>query len=305
MDFGKLENVDNVRFSMPIDDTDNARILNKFLTHKIPTIRIGCTGWSVREWSGSIYPQKIATSDFPKFYGKQFSTIEFNTTHYRTPEISDCERWHDAMPSDFRFAPKMLQQVSHAENLNSVIDLAKRFYYNLSFLKDKLGPIFIQFPPTFSPKSLNVLENFLKHTPEYIRLAVEVRHPTWFHEKNFNALKQLLENYKCSFVISDVSGRRDILHSSLTQSYVLIRFVGNSLHPTDYQRVDWWCKRIEEWLILGLEEIYFFSHQPENIKSPIMAEYFYEKMKSILNFPVEMRGQIFLETPKNDQLSLF
>lgn len=305
MDFGKLENIDNVQFSMPIDDKDNARILKKFSSKKIPIIRIGCTGWSVREWCGTIYPKKIATSDFPKYYGAQFSTIEFNTTHYRTPEISDCERWHNEVPTDFRFAPKMLQNVSHAENLNSVIDLAKRFYDNLSFLKEKLGPIFIQFPPNFSPKNLNALESFLKHTPQYIRLAIEVRHPTWFQTSNFNALKQLLENYNCSFVITDVSGKRDVLHSSLTQSCTLIRFVGNNLHATDYQRIDAWCERIKAWLVLGLEEVYFFSHQPDNIQSPVMAEYFFKKMQSMLNFPIEMRGQVSLESPKNDQLSLF
>lgn len=305
MDFGKLENVDNVHFSMPIDDADNARILNKFSLKKIPTIRIGCTGWSVREWCGTIYPKKIATSEFPKYYGAQFSTIEFNTTHYRTPEISDCERWYNEVPSDFRFAPKMLQNVSHAENLNSVIDLANRFYYNLSFLKEKLGPIFIQFPPTFSPKSLNALESFLKHTPKYIHLAVEVRHQTWFNDPHFKSLKQLLENYNCSFVITDVSGRREVLHSSLTQSVSLIRFVGNKLHTTDYQRIDAWCERIKKWLTLGLEEVYFFSHQTDNIESPVIAQYFYEKMQSILNFPIEMRGQIALDAPKNDQLSLF
>ena len=305
MDFGKLENIEDVNFTMPIDDANNSHVLQKKSSGNIPKVYIGCTGWSMREWCGTIYPKKIVTQNFPKYYGAQFSTIEFNTTHYRTPEISDCERWYNEVPADFRFAPKMLQQVSHAENLMSVMSLANHFYDNLSYLKEKLGPIFIQFPPNFTPRSLNILENFLKQTPTQIRLAVEVRHPTWFHETNFNGLKQLLENYNCTFVITDVSGRRDVLHSSLTNNCVLIRFVGNNLHATDYQRVDAWCGRIREWLILGLEEVYFFSHQPDNIESPIIAKYFYEKMKSIIKFPIEMRGQIELQKPQSDQLSLF
>ncbi len=262
MDFGKLESLEGLNFSMPIDDLNNTRVLQKFLSHKTPKVFIGCTGWSMREWCGGIYPKKIVTANFPKYYGAQFNTIEFNTTHYRTPEISDCERWYDEVPEDFRFCPKMLQQVSHAENLNAVMGLANHFYENLSFLKEKLGPIFIQFPPNFTPRSINTLESILKQTPKHIRLAIEVRHPTWFLETNFNALKQLLENYNCSFVITDVSGRRDVLHSSLTNNCVLIRFVGNNLHPTDYQRVDAWCERIQEWLILGLEEVYFFHTNP-------------------------------------------
>ncbi len=305
MDFGKLENVEGVIFAMPIDDADNSRILQRVSTNKIPKIYIGCTGWSMREWCGMIYPKKIVTQNFPKYYGAQFSTIEFNTTHYRTPEISDCERWYSEMPDDFKFSPKMLQQVSHAENLSSVVGLANHFYENLSYLKEKLGSIFIQFPPNFTHVKLNALEQFLKQTPKHIRLAIEVRHPTWFHETHFNALKQLLENYNCSFVITDVSGRRDVLHSSLTNNCTLIRFVGNNLHSTDYKRVDAWCERIREWLTMGLEEVYFFSHQPDNIESPLMAQYFYGKMKSIVDFPIEMRGQIELQKPQSDQLSLF
>jgi uncharacterized protein YecE (DUF72 family) len=57
-----------------------------------------------------------------------------------------------------------------------------------------------------------------------------------------------------------------------------VRFVGNALHPTDYTRINAWIEQIHRWLQEGLENLYFFLHEPDNILAPDIALYFVEKL---------------------------
>jgi len=54
--------------------------------------------------------------------------------------------------------------------------------------------------------------------------------------------------------------------------------VGNGRHSTDYSRIDEWVDRINQWIENGLEELYFFMHQPHEQYSPEMSAYFIEKL---------------------------
>jgi hypothetical protein len=62
----------------------------------------------------------------------------------------------------------------------------------------------------------------------------------------------------------------------------VIRFVGNNLHGTDYSRVDAWVERIVLWLESGLREVYFFSHEPDNLFAPELAQYVHDMFKKRL-----------------------
>ncbi len=48
------------------------------------------------------------------------------------------------------------------------------------------------------------------------------------------ALYNNLRNLGMGLIITDTAGRRDVVHMHLPVPRALIRFVGNSLHPTDY-----------------------------------------------------------------------
>ncbi|MDX1939257.1 MAG: DUF72 domain-containing protein, partial [Saprospiraceae bacterium] len=124
-----------------------------------------------------------------------------------------------------------------------------------------------------------VLEKFLQNFPKNIPLAIEARHESWFaNNENSERLFQLLENHNISTVITDVAGRRDVLHRRLTTNIAVIRFVGNELHPSDFSRLDDWAKRLKEWGEYGLSEVFFFTHEPENIQAPKIAQYFSEQL---------------------------
>ena len=64
------------------------------------------------------------------------------------------------------------------------------------------------------------------------------------------------------------------LHMRLTTPIAMVRFVGNGLHPTDYTRIDEWVERIVSWQKMGLREVYFFTHEPDNLLAPDIAKVF-------------------------------
>ena len=57
-----------------------------------------------------------------------------------------------------------------------------------------------------------------------------------------------------------------------------IRYVGNSLHKTDYTRIDEWVSRIKYWLDNGLKELYFFMHMHDEAFSPELTVYLVDKL---------------------------
>ncbi len=65
---------------------------------------------------------------------------------------------------------------------------------------------------------------------------------------------------------------------NLTVPKAFIRFVGNSLHPTDYIRIDDWVNRIKIWVNKGLKELYFFMHMHDEAFSPELSLYLVEKL---------------------------
>jgi uncharacterized protein YecE (DUF72 family) len=101
--------------------------------------------------------------------------------------------------------------------------------------------------------------------------------------------------------MTDVAGRRDVLHLRLTTPILMLRFVGNDLHPTDYQRVKAWVQRIAEWRDLGLQTVYFFAHEPDNNSAPDLARFFMEEMNRVCDlglptphsYKVAEQGKLF------------
>lgn len=306
MEFGKLPDISQVDFTLPPDPPGNAAVLTnrKSQVGNPKSLFIGATGWSVREWVGKIYPKGTKTPDYLRHYARQFNTIELNTTHYRIPDLFTVQHWHDEAAADFRFCPKVLQTISHAADLGTGGDLIQRFCEAMGGLGNKLGPCFIQLPPYFGADRLPVLEQFLQQFS--LPLAVELRHESWFSNPlHFNRLGDLFEKYGVSTVITDVAGRRDVAHMRLTTSKVLVRFVGNDLHPTDFTRLDDWSERLNDWFSAGLEVAYFFTHEPDNLLAPDLAAAFYQKTTHLPG--VTTRGPKISGGPESEgqQMSLF
>ncbi|MBK8196669.1 MAG: DUF72 domain-containing protein [Lewinellaceae bacterium] len=117
MDFGKLPSVESVDFALPADPPQNETLLAVLPTATTPMLYIGATGYNMKAWAGKWYPTGTKDRDFLAQYGKQFNTIEHNTTHYRIPDEATVARWREETPVDFRFCPKIPQTISHARDL--------------------------------------------------------------------------------------------------------------------------------------------------------------------------------------------
>ena len=303
MQFGKIESVEHIDFSLPTDWSGNTSLLSQYaVNNQLPKqLYIGCTGWSMKEWVGSIYPKGAKAKDYLEHYGKQFNTIELNATHYKIPDEKTIQQWIADTPNDFKFCPKVPQTISHSKDLGLSSHTIALFCDMMLLLETRLGCAFIQLPPYFGADRLLILQQFIERVAVRIPLAIELRHESWF--QNTTALSTLLDTcaaYSASMVITDVAGRRDVLHMALSSTTTMIRFVGNGLHPTDYQRIEAWIERLAQWYDSGLETVYFFPHEPDNLLAPQLADFLFKQAAPL---KVKTRGPRFMDT--GHQIELF
>jgi len=66
---------------------------------------------------------------------------------------------------------------------------------------------------------------------------------------------------------------------SFTSTRTMVRFLGANLHDTDFTRLKEWSKRIVNWHLNGMKEIYFLIHEPDNGLAPMAAR----KMLDLIN----------------------
>lgn len=281
VDEGELSRID---LGLPPDLFATSAYLKTLSSPKqSPSIYIGCSVWADRGFVGKIYPPKTAAKAFLSCYSRQFNTVELNTTFYGIPPITRVQQWREAVPPSFRFCPKFPQSISHRNYGNKQQqELLERFIVAMSHLGELLGPSFLQLPPHFKPNKLNLLRQLLEAIPGDFPMAVELRHPLWFSDVGAQKeVMALLQERGIAAVITDVAGRRDVLHQRVTAETVFVRFTGNNLHPTDFSRIDAWVERLQEWISRGISTIYFLLHEPEKSRSADLAVYLINGLNKI------------------------
>lgn len=283
MDFGKVDNIDAVDFSLPSDHRDTQKLFSK-LKPQAPveaTVYVGCAKWGRKDWVGRIYPKGTKEKDYLAHYAKSFNTVELNATFYNIPKDDWVERWAADVPEGFKFFPKINQVISHRQYLRNSQEMTNTFLRSMDLFGDKLGAIFLQLNDKFTPKRAEDLINYLRQFPKTYELTVEFRHPAWFvDEPEVNDVYAMMQELGIGTVITDTAGRRDVCHMRLTSPSAFIRYVGNGLHPTDYQRIDAWVERMDLWMRSGLRNVYFFMHQHDELDSPRLCAYLIEKMNA-------------------------
>lgn len=279
MDFGKLSNVDDINFSLPPDHRRTKQVLKENKSKKGLKIFVGAPVWGDKGFVGKIYPPKTKTSDFLSLYSRQFNCIEMNGTFYKIPFVSDVEKWREQVPSKFIFSPKISQIISISVQKERVQQLTEEFCDSIAHFEKNLGLSFMIPPPHFKPEKIKYLERFLVHFPKGIPLSVELRHPGWYKDsKVMNDVFDMFEDLKITSIITDVSGRRDVLHQRLTTSIAAIRFGANDLHPSDFQRLSQWVDRIKIWKSQGLKTLYFWIHTPKKSLTADLSVYFINQL---------------------------
>lgn len=280
MEFGKVtdDELKHIDFKLPPDPAVTKEVLAKGKGNT--RFYIGCAKWGRKDWVGKLYPKGTKEKDFLEYYARLFNCIEFNATFYKSPSPDQVLKWKTKVPKDFIFCPKFPQTVTHLKRLKNTDVEVGAFLEAIHEFKKNLGPIFLMPNPQVSPKQLESIEQFIEHFPKDVAMFLELRHPDWYsQQEGYNMeLFDFLRKKKRGTIITDAAGRRDCVHMHLSTPECFIRFVGNSLHPTDYTRIDDWVKRIKKWMNAGLETCYFFMHQHEELHSPELIKYLIEQL---------------------------
>jgi uncharacterized protein YecE (DUF72 family) len=278
MEFGKIDprDLERIDFTLPPDPPQTSAVLAKGKGNT--KFYVGCAKWGRKDWIGTLYPKGTKEKDFLKYYATLFNSIEFNGFFYNLQSPETVKKWVDAVPAGFKFCPKFTQSITHYKRLKNVQHELDAFLEIIHGFGNKLGPIFLMPHPQMGVAQRDVIGQFIKDVPKDVDLFLELRHPSWYEHRYDETLRSFLQKEKRGTVITDAAGRRDCVHMTLSTPECFIRFVGNSLHPTDYSRIDAWVDRIRQWMQQGLKTCYFFMHQHEELHSPELIRYFIEQL---------------------------
>jgi len=281
MQFGEVNRnqLSKINFKLPPDPKSNAAVFAKGNGEQAK-IYLGCAKWGRTEWIGKIYPQDAKERDFLKYYGQHYGSIELNATHYKIYDPEHLKAWKAQVNNaDFKFCPKAHRGMSYLKDSPTKARLTKDFLKTVRSFGENLGPIFITHDEKIKWDAQAEKEFFayLETLPGTNTFFIEERWPRFFEDKKLmGRYYDRLRELGIGTVITDTAGRRDVLHMQCTIPKTFIRFVGNSLHPTDFPRIDSWALRLKKWMEQGIEEIYFFMHMHDEGKSPELTQYVVE-----------------------------
>ena len=235
-------------------------------------IRIGISGWRYAPWRGNFYPKGLRQADELAYAAEKFSTIEINGTFYSLQRPEFFARWRDATPAGFVFAVKGPRFITHMKRLRDVeAPLANFFASGLLALKDRLGPVLWQLPPSFSfdPERLGAFFDRLPRTMrEAARLAKrhdrrlkgrayttasaerDLRHALEIRHDSFRdpAFIQLLRKHRIGLVVADTVEWPLLVDA--TADFVYVRLHGSEqLYASGYgpKALARWADRIQSW----------------------------------------------------------
>jgi hypothetical protein len=113
------------------------------------------------------------------------------------------------------------QEITHERNLVGCEKEVEDFVRTMADLDDRLGPLLVQLPPSFTVEGMGVLEDFLKSLPDGFRYAVEVRHRSWLGSD----LPEMLRERGAALALIDYP-RLPRMHEA-TADFSYIRWLGD------------------------------------------------------------------------------
>jgi uncharacterized protein YecE (DUF72 family) len=236
-------------------------------------VRIGISGWRYAPWRKVFYPEKLVQAKELHFASRALPSIEINGSFYALQTPQRYASWYADTPEDFVFSVKAPRYITHILRLREPERAIANFFASgLFLLKQKLGPILWQFPPSFrfEPK---LFESFLERLPHDtegalalakkredkikpndwleidiprpMRHAVEIRNQSFIDP----AFVALLRQHRVALVIADTAGKWPY-KEDLTADFVYMRLHGDAeLYASGYSDValDRWAERIAIW----------------------------------------------------------
>jgi uncharacterized protein YecE (DUF72 family) len=143
---------------------------------------LGTSGWSYPGWRGKFYPPGLPSKEWLPFLARHFRTVEVNMTFYRSPRPDILRSWVERTPADFTLTLKASRQITHLKRLRNVEGDVRNFYRLADALREKLGCILFQLPPSIA-LDVELLRAFLAALSPAYRNVIEFRHDSWYADK--------------------------------------------------------------------------------------------------------------------------
>jgi uncharacterized protein YecE (DUF72 family) len=245
--------------------------------------RMGCSGWSYKDWRGVVYPADAPARTWFSHYAQRFDTVEINNTFYRLPAETTVDGWAEQAPPGFCYALKVGQFGSHRMKLRDAASWLPRHLERAERLGSHLGPNLLQLPPRWT-RNVERLEEFLDAAPSGIRWAVELREPSWLHDDVFDALAR----HDAALCIHDLLPDHPW---ELTTSWTYLRFHGPRALEEKYRgrygprRLDRVAERLGRWLDDGLDAYGYFNNDYDG-HAVADAEWLRDRLASYLPAPL-------------------
>jgi len=229
----------------------------------------GTSGWAYPSWKPDFYPQKLAQKNFLPFYASQLNSVEVNFTFRQLVKESTVQKWLGETPEGFRFSVKAHQVITHIKRLKNTADFVPRFLSTVQPLAQagKMGPVLFQLPPNMKADR-GLLEEFLDGLPRGVPSAFEFRHPSWFSEEIFEALK------KCNRALCVAETEERVTPDVVTADFCYYRY-RKPTYTSEERRA--MVNRLQEHRAAGRDVYAFFKHED----TPQGALYAVEVLKEL------------------------
>jgi uncharacterized protein YecE (DUF72 family) len=168
------------------------------------------------------------------------------------------------------------QEITHEANLVGAEAETENFLRTMAELGDRLGPLLLQLPPSFTVEGMGVLEDFLKGLPEGFRYAIEVRHRSWLGSD----LPEMLRERGVTLTLIDYPRLPRMEEATTGFSY--IRWLGDRLEfPSGHTRLarerdddlGWWSDLVGRFLEEGRTVFAYANNHYQNHSPSTLARF--------------------------------
>ncbi|MBA4143253.1 MAG: DUF72 domain-containing protein [Nitrosospira sp.] len=237
------------------------------------SVYVGISGWRYPPWRGIFYPPGLPQHRELEYASRALPTIEINGTFYSLQKPANYQHWYDDTPPGFVFSIKGARYITHIRRLRDIDGpLANFFASGLFNLREKLGPILWQFPPSFRYDP-DLMKHFFELLPRdteqalrlarrreqrmtgrvrlavdalrVLRHAIEIRHESFIDE----SFVHMLREYNIALVIADTAGKWPY-REDVTADFLYLRLHGDKeIYTSGYtdEALTRWAARIHAW----------------------------------------------------------
>jgi uncharacterized protein YecE (DUF72 family) len=221
-------------------------------------VHIGTSGWSYDHWKGVLYERGVTPGARLARYAQEFDTVELNASFYRWPSDATFARWRDRLPDGFTMSVKAARGLTHARRLRSPEVWIERITRAWDELGSRHAAVLVQLHPAQERDDAR-LDYFLGCVPARVRVAVEMRHPSW-HDP---AVYDLLTRHGTAYVVMSGAGLPCVLKA--TADLVYVRLHGpddDALYAGSYgdDTLHWWADRVREWHEQDRDVLAYFNN---------------------------------------------